>query len=192
MAQQGRLMTQQGRLVAQQRLRARLWTVVAVFLFMVCAVAAVVAVGSHNQEVRSSYVQDHGVRDNATVVSVRNSAAPGNENGPTTYTAQVTVHLRQPVNGTVNSLVWVPGEDNSRPGDVIAVLVDPRQPGYCELPGQPYSGPGSSLGLILSVGFSAVFLVLGVLATREAVVRRLRQRRFAGAAYSGDTPDRLA
>jgi hypothetical protein len=183
-------MTQQGRLVAQQRLRARLWTVVAVFLFMVCAVAAVVAVGSHNQMVQSSYVQNHGVRDDATVVSVHNSAARSDD-GTTTYTARVTVHLRQPVNGTVDSLVWVPNMDNSHPGDVIAVLVDSRQPGYCELPGQSYAGPGQSWGWILSVGFSLFFLVLGVLATREAVVRRLRQRRFAGAAYFGDSPDRF-
>ena len=190
MAQQGRLTTQQGRLVAQQRLRAWPWTVVAVFLFMVCAVAAAVAVGTHNQVAQSGYVQDHGVRDDATVVSVVNSPIR-NDNGPTTYTARVTVHLRQPVNGTVDSVAWVPDEVNSHPGDVIAVLVDPRQPDYSELPGQPYSGPGATWGLILSLGFSAVFLILGVLATRTAIVRRLRRRRFARIAYIGDSPDRL-
>lgn len=188
MAQQGRLMTEQGRLVAQQRIRARLWTVVAVFLFLVCAVAALFAVGGHRQVGQSSYVQDHGVRDDATVVSVDNSAA-GGDNGPTTYTATVEVHLQQPVNGTVNSEVFVPDMDNSHPGDVIAVLVDPREPDYCELPGQPYVG--TTWGWIVFAVISAIFLALGALATREAVVRRLRQRRFAGSAYPGDSPDRF-
>jgi hypothetical protein len=180
-------MTRQGRRPA----RPRTLVVVAVFLYLACALAAGVAVLGHAQAVQSSYVQAHGVRDSATVVSVDNIVHRDEEDG-TTYThaeAEVAVRLQQPVNGTFNSLVWVPGRDNSRSGDVIAVLVDPRQPGYSELPGSPYEG--SSSGWIVAVGFSVLFLVVGVWVTREAV-RLSLQRRFVGDfAYSGSPPDRF-
>lgn len=177
-------MARQGRRPA----RPRTLVVVAVFLCLACALCAGVAVFGHAQAVQSSYVQAHGVRDNATVVSVNNSASK-DDDGTTTYTAEVTVHLQQPVNGTFNSLVWVPGEDNSRPGEVIAVLVDPRQPGYSELPGSPYVG--SSSGWIVAVGFSVLFLVVGVWVTREAVRLSRQRRAIADFSYPGNPPDRF-
>jgi len=143
----------------------------------------------HAQAVQSSYVQTHGVRDNATVVRVDNVVDKGGDDGTSYPAGSVSVRLQQPVNGTFNSVVQVPGGSNSRPGDVIAVLVDPRQPGHSELPGLPYEQPWL---WIVPVGFSLFFLVGGVRLTLRAV-RLSRQRRAVGDfAYSDNPPDRTA
>ena len=157
--------------------------VLALFFFALGAVLIGVAVSQHVQAVRSSYVQAHGLRDNATVVSVDNFEHTYKHS--TTYTALVTVQLQQPVNGTTNSLVHVPYRDNSFPGDEITVLVDPQQPGYSELPSSPTATTGNWVAPLVG---AVVTLVVGVFLTRKAV-RLLRQRRAArGFAYSGNTP----
>src|SRR5579863_8993534 len=109
--------------------------IIAVFAYLGCAALAVAAVVEHGEAVQSSYVQAHGVRDTATVVSVHNFMPTGKHRAPAS--AEVTVRLKQPVNGTSTSVVHVPDHVSSVPGDTIAVMVDLRQPGYSELPGEP-------------------------------------------------------
>ena len=135
------------------------------------------------QAAQSSYVQAHGVRDSASVVSVDNIEHTSKHF--TTYEALVTVQLQQPVNGATNSVVHVPDRDNSLPGDEITVLVDPRQPGYSELPGSPST---TTENWVVALVLAVVVLAFAVFVTRRAV-RRFRQRRAVGDfAYSGNPP----
>lgn len=157
--------------------------VVALFLYALCALFAAITVSAHAEGVQSSYVQAHGLRENATVISVDNMKSTYKQS--TSYTAIVEVQLHQPVNGTTSSFVYVPDKVNSSPGDEITVLVDPAEPDYSELPGSP-DVPSSDwvVALVVAVGT----LVGGVLLTRRSV-RLFRQRRAArGLTYSGNTP----
>jgi len=163
------------------------WGVVAAVLwYLFSAGWAYAAVELRAGAVQSSYVQAHGLRDSATVVSVHNIIRNSGKHS-TTHTAEVTVHLQQPVNGTFNSVVHVPHRDNSSPGDTIAVLVDPRQPGYSELQGSPDT---KTWYWLVSLGISLLSLLAGVKLTRETV-QLSRQRQAAGDfAYPGSPPDR--
>jgi flagellar biosynthesis/type III secretory pathway M-ring protein FliF/YscJ len=143
----------------------------ALFFYAFCAVWAAITVSGHAQAVQSSYVQTHGQRDSATVVSVDN--IEHTHKNSTTYTALVTVQLQQPVNGTASSVVHVPYKDNSFPGDKITVFVDPSQPGYSELPGSPNA---TTAGWVASLVGTVVFLVIAVFLTRQSV-RLFRRRR---------------
>jgi hypothetical protein len=147
---------------------------IAVLAYLACAGFAVATVVEHGETAQSSYVQAHGVRDTATVVSVHNIEPTGKHRAPPS--AEVTVRLRQPVNGTVTSVVHVPDHDSSAPGDTIAVVVDPRQPGYSELPGEPGTTAWKWIG---SLCISVFLLACAVFQTRKAV-RLSRQRRVAG------------
>ena len=148
--------------------------IVAVLMYLACAGFAVATVVEHGEAAQSSYVQAHGVRDTAIVVSVHNFIPTGKHRPPPSAT--VTVRLKQPVNGTATSVVHVPAHDSSAPGDTIAVVVDPRQPGYSELPGQPGTTTWKWIG---SLCFSVFFLAVAVFQTRKAA-RLSRERRAAG------------
>lgn len=141
------------------------------------------AVAAHAAAAQSSYVQAHGVRDSATVLNVDNTSST--YKGNTTWSAEVTVQLQQPVDGMTTSIVHVPYEDNSNDGDTITVLVDPSNPSYSELPG---SANTTNTSWIVLLVFSVLMLFTAGLATRRTI-RLFRQRRAArGFAYSGNTP----
>ena len=166
--------------------RRRGTLIMALLAYLACAAFAVAAVVEHAETVQSSYVQAHGVRDTATVVSVHNIEHTGKHRAPPS--AEVTVRLQQPVDGTSTSVVHVPDHDSSAPGDTIAVVVDPRQPGYSELPGEPNTTAWKWIG---SLCLSVLLLVGAVVLTRKAV-RLSRQRRAAGDfAYSSNPPARF-
>jgi FlaG/FlaF family flagellin (archaellin) len=159
---------------------------VTLFLYALFAAFVIGAVAAHAAAAQSSYVQAHGVRDNATVLNVDNTSST--YKGSTTWSAEVTVQLQQPVNGTTTSVVHVPYEDNSNDGDTITVLVDPGDPGYSELPGSANATNAS--GIVLLV-FSVLMLLVAMLATRRTI-RLFRQRRAApGFAHPGSPPARF-
>ena len=147
-------------------------TVLAYAFFAIFAVATVVA---HAAAVQSSYVQSHGVRDTATVVSEDDIAHTSKHS--TTYTSLVTVQLQQPVNGTTSSVVHVPYAASDFAGYKMTVLVDPRDPGYSELPGSANTTNASWIEMLV---FAVVVLVIAVLLTRRTI-RLFAQRRGAGA-----------
>jgi len=147
--------------------------VATIIVYVVCLGFAFAAVAAHAAAAQSSYVQGHGIQDSATVLNVDNTSSTSK--GNTTWSAQVTVQLLQPVNGTTTSVVHVPYEDNSNDGDTITVLVDPNDPGYSELPGSPNTTNAAWIWLLV---FSVLMLGVAVLVTRRTI-RLFRQRRAA-------------
>jgi Protein of unknown function (DUF3592) len=142
----------------------------AVIMYAMCAYFVVAAVAAHAAAARSSYVQAHGTRVNATVTSVRSTV--------TAYlvpTTQVTVRLQPPFDGTTISVVHVADEVKSHAGETISVLVDPSQPGYSELPG---SRGVTTVGWLEPLAFVVSTLIVGVLLTAQSVrLFRVRQER---------------
>jgi hypothetical protein len=96
------------------------------------------AVSDHAQAARSAYTQQHGVPEQAHVLSAVNDEHCGRSS--CSYTAAISVTLGTPVGGAVTSTVHVNAFTDALPGEVLPVLVDPRQPDYAELPGQPFKG----------------------------------------------------
>jgi hypothetical protein len=54
------------------------------------------------------------------------------------YTAQVDATFTAPVDGQKGTTVYVPNSVSYASGQTIALLVDPQDPGYAELPGDRY------------------------------------------------------
>ena len=117
----------------------------------------------------SSFVQAHGVRREAVILSVDNiahksttttgSGSSKHTVTSTTYTAEVLASLADPVGGQARTTVRVPRHETDGPGDTLTVLVDPNDPGYAELPGSP------STPAVLPT----VFLVVGTVLTVVAI-----------------------
>jgi hypothetical protein len=137
---------------------------------------------------RSSFVQAHGVRREALILSVDNIARTSTTTTgsgssrhtvtSTTYTAEVLVKLADPVGGQARTTVHVPRYETGGPGDALTVLVDPGNPGYAELPGSP------SIPAVLPTIFLAVGAFLAVIfATGSALIARswYRSSRHASA-----------
>jgi len=137
----------------------------------ICIFFVFTGLNAHSQAEKSSFVQAHGIQDNATIISVDNIAHHSKHS--TTYTAQVTVQLQYPVDRTTSSIVYVPNQDNSNPGDTISVLVDPNQPSYSELPGSPNT---TTFDWIWPLVIAAALFVWGAVMTHRFVVLYLRQR----------------
>jgi hypothetical protein len=137
---------------------------------------------------KSAYVQAHGVRREAVIVSVdnqehRTTHKPGQTGTgynqkhyaiTTSYTANVLVNLAQPVNGHTQTTVHVPHKDSDKPGQSVTVLVDPQDPGYAELPGTADSPPFLPY-IFLGVGILLIVAACVVL----IIALRVRARRAA-------------
>jgi hypothetical protein len=132
------------------------------------------------QAALSSFVQAHGVRRAAVILSVDNIAhttttmtSPGG-NQPavatttTTYTADVLVSLADPVGGQARTTVHVPGYEKDGVGDALTVLVDPNDPGYAELPGSPSTAAIEP----------TIFLIVGIFLTVIAIAGSSLLMRF--------------
>jgi hypothetical protein len=124
----------------------------------------------HAEADLSGYVQAHGLPRGATVVSVQN--IPHHSKSSTWYTAQVAATLAAPVTGQAATTVYVPGSVSFVPGQTIAVLVDPSQPGYAELPGSRYV---DSSQWIISIVVTVILLPLDVLVIR-GTIQMIRKR----------------
>jgi hypothetical protein len=138
----------------------------------------VVAFASRSSSALSGFVQAHGVRREAVILSVQNIAdrtttTNGNSNHPitvttTSWTALVQVRLADPVDGQTRTTVNVPNYENGHPGDTLTVLVDPDKPGYAELPGEPSSSPlAPTIFLIIGSVIVVAGIALWVLIARK-------------------------
>lgn len=125
----------------------------------------------------SSYVQEHGVRRTAVIQSVHNiehtsthsvgSGSSKHQETTTSYTAEVLVRLAAPVGGRTQTTVHVPDVESADPGETLTVLVNPKDPGYAELPGAPSTSPILPMIFLIVGGVLVVIAVVaGVLAVR--------------------------
>lgn len=139
----------------------------------------------HSQAAESSFTQANGIRENATVIHVHTDQSYSQDGGyAATY---LTVALPTPVSGrtsTVVNLSYIAGYTD---GQVVTVLVNPRDPGYAELPGRPYV---EGFATVLAGLGAAFMLVVGVAMTISGVRTWLRPRRNPGNAASeaADSP----
>lgn len=120
---------------------------------------------------RSTFVQNSGVRSTATVDNVANNEACGRYG--CTYSAAIDVTLARPVGGARTTVVHYPNTSDLSDGETVAVLVDPKQPSYAELPGAPFQ---NNWTWIILAGLALVFLGLVILDARH-LLRLLAHRR---------------
>lgn len=154
-------------------------TRIAGIVIIIGAIAALttLAVQLHSQAVLSSYTQHHGLARNGTVDAVHAVSHDTSHDSWTTYDYDVA--LAGPTGPVTRTVAHDPTRDFQRfnQGDTISVLVDPRQPGYAELPGIPVESSWFIAPLVLSV----VFLLPVVLIS----VEEIRHRRLRSAAARG-------
>lgn len=122
---------------------------------------------------KSSYTQQNGIQDTATVGSV------ANQYGKSSDWANVSVTLRTPVGGQQGSVVYIPNNASYSAGQVISVLVDPADPVYSELPGSPYTTGSDVAGAVIA---AVVCLPAGIFGIVSSVRMRRRRRRQLAAA----------
>ena len=137
------------------------------------------AISTYSQASRSSYVQHHGTEAGATVGSVDNTQHCSRSGCD--WTAAIAVSLSPPVDGTHSTVVHYPDYSDLSAGDRVTVLVDPKQPGYAELPGSPFQ---SAWAWIVLAAF-AVFFALLVAFEGRALLRQLAHRRAHQAQAAG-------
>jgi hypothetical protein len=125
---------------------------------------------THAAADKSSYTQSNGISVNAMVTNVDNEQSCGRSS--CTYYAYVNVLLSQPVDGRASATVNIPQNVSYSSGQTIGVLVDPKDPGYAELPGSPYSTNSSTVGM--GIG-AAIFLIIGAFGVFRGVRMRLRK-----------------
>lgn len=129
------------------------------------------AVKVHQQGERSSYTQGHGVQTGAIVDSVDNTQYCGRYG--CNYTSKILVSLASPVDGVTNTTVHYDDYSNLSDGQQVSVRVDPNQPDYAELPGDPFT---RSYSWTVFVGLALLFGWLTVL-DLIAITRQLAHRR---------------
>jgi hypothetical protein len=147
------------------------------FLVFIGVVSLILSFVVRSSSERSGFVQAHGVRRAAVIVSVDNIAHTGDSpsDHATTYVALVLVTLADPVGGQARTTVHVPGYESGPPGDTLTVLVDPDDPGYAELPGSPTSIPAAPT-ILLAVGVSLTVIAV----TGSGLIMRSRHRSRPG------------
>jgi hypothetical protein len=132
-----------------------------VILILAGMIVALFVLASRSAVARSSYTQANGVRDRATVSEARNQGCEHKRaQDPCAPSATVWVRLDEPVAGTTDSVVSVPHTVPFSAGQSIPVLVDPKDPGYAELPGQP-SAPSGGNSTQIGEAAAVILLVLG-------------------------------
>jgi hypothetical protein len=133
---------------------------------------AAVAFQLHAQAALSSYTQQHGLARRATVEGVHPVSHDTSHDSWTTYDYDVA--LAVPAGPASRTIAHDPTRDFQRfsQGDKISVLVDPRQPGYAELPGKPVE---SSWWFTVPLTLAAVFLAPVALIAIEEVRHRRRR-----------------
>jgi uncharacterized membrane protein YhaH (DUF805 family) len=144
--------------------------IVGVALLALTAGSFIAASSARTQADQSSYVQAHGLQRTALVLSVQNIQHQSRSS--TWYTAQVTATLSPPVNGDLSTTVYVPNGVSYRSGNIIAVLVDPANPTYSELPGQPFVTSSEWIGDVVAGVFFAIFGCLLVVTSALTIRRR--------------------
>lgn len=146
-----------------------------VFLTIVIG-SGVYAVNIYSQGALSSYVQHDGVSRTGGIVMVKNVEHQGSRSGPW-YSALITVALAPPVGGHSTTVVHDPDGSDLPPGEGLRILVDPQQPSYAELPGQPFV---KGWLWIIPGTLSLAFGMLGVLPIATMIVRMIGRYRRRG------------
>jgi hypothetical protein len=137
---------------------------------------AVSALTLHAQAGLSSYVEHDGVHRTGGIVRVRNVEHQDSKNGPW-YSSLITMTLAPPVDGRSTTVVYDPHGSNLIVGEGLEILVDPRQPGYAELPGQPFA---RNWQWIFAGSFSLAFALAGLLPMVVMSVRMAGRYRRRG------------
>jgi hypothetical protein len=135
--------------------------------------------GMRSAGAKSAYTQAHGAYSQATVVSVDNIQHQSRSNNGSTstwYTADVTATLNTPVGGLSQTTVHVPHSVSLTAGQTVTAVVDPRDPGYAELPGQPNVG---AKDWYFALGGAVLCAVLACYLGWRAI-RTIRRRRRLG------------
>jgi hypothetical protein len=152
--------------VRNPRIQAVCWAVVAIVMITLTISCA-------HGAARSSYTQSHGVALTGTLGPIVNTTSCGRSSCGVTFAAPVL--LSTPVDGHVISTLHGPGRYSAPLGDQVDVLVDPKDPGYAELPGHRLDS--SSTWLILAAATLGLGVVPALAVWRLARIRRLRRRR---------------
>ena len=106
---------------------------------------------------KSGYTQGHGVLRSGIVTSVTNHDGKD-------PSADVGVRLGEPVNGQAATTAHVRPLTSLKPGAAVRVLVDPKDPGYAEFPGQRYTK--KSVDQVGAATFLACFAFFAFVAAR--------------------------
>jgi hypothetical protein len=158
-------------------------TTVAGLIFLGGVAACVLgAISSHGQADRSDETQSAGIPVIARVENVDNSESCSKSS--CSWTAAVATTLTKPVAGVTQSVIHVPRYSVFVAGDPVAVLVDPKQPSYAEIPGLKFKKSGEWIVLVCLAVF---FLLLFALNTRT-LVGLLAHRRAHNAAKTPRGP----
>jgi hypothetical protein len=125
------------------------------------------AIDSQSLDSRSAFVQSQGMRMTGIVEAVHNhqycqAIAGGAGRSACIPRADIQVKLPVPIHGVPTTVAYYPYLSFLRRGQRVSVLVDPRQPGYAELPGHRYRGAG---GWLI---FAVIAALLALLALAEA------------------------
>jgi hypothetical protein len=169
-----------GRRWRRSRGRARYAPIVITFALLtylgVVIGFAVFALNLHTQAALSSYVQHDGVHRTGGIVRVQNVEHQGSRGGPW-YSSLITTTLAPPMDGRSTTVVHDPHGSNLIVGEGLEVLVDPQQPGYAELPGQPFV---QSWPWIFAASFSLAFALVALLPMVRMTVRMAGRYRRRG------------
>jgi hypothetical protein len=106
---------------------------------------------------KSGYTQAHGLLRSGIVTSVTNHEGKD-------PSADVGVRLGEPVNGKAATTAHVHPLTSLKPGAAVRVLVDPKDPGYAEFPGQRYTQ--KSVAQVGAATFLACFAFFAFVAAR--------------------------
>lgn len=129
----------------------------------------------HSDSDRSVFVQAHGVLMPATEVSVWNSGYQSRSWDWNQYEAHIAVRLAAPAGAASSSTVYYPDSWGLTPGDPVRILVDPREPGYAEIPGRPYITSGPWIFMTITVGCLLTLLVAVAIGAVADILRRGRR-----------------
>jgi hypothetical protein len=140
------------------------------------------ALSTKSDASRSKYVQAHGVAASGTVTNVDNIAHCGRSS--CYHTAEITVRLDTAILGATTTVVHFPGRSDLSSGDRINILVDPKEPGYAEIPGAPFATSGQWIALIVITVLFGALTIFMAFKLRHLLVRRRQHLADAGAAIA--------
>jgi hypothetical protein len=161
----------------RRALAAPIMTSLALLMYLgVVTGFAAYAVNLHAQAALSSYVQHDGVHRTGGIVRIQNIEHQDTRGGPW-YSALITVTLAPPMEGHSTTVVHDPHGSNLIVGEGLEILVDPQQPGYAELPGQPF---GQNWQWIFAGCFSLAIALVGVLPQVSMIVHMVGRYRRRG------------
>jgi hypothetical protein len=150
------------------RLRRHGWLLLALLLVVFTVFFAFAAAGSKSSAARSARLHRDGIRVVGTVAAVANHrSSHGTDARHSQYTSDVTVSLPSPVQGHATTRLHFSHTARLIVGQPVTVLVDPRNPGYAEQPGQGTSGSQWKVLTGVAIGTGVLAVAVGVVAVRQ-------------------------